>query len=122
MYFMNKDKIYDLLFWSSMGVIIIWMILKATGVINTPVFVQLIPYAGGIFAFGVFFEMMRDFKNEIKSIKEDTKELRRTDQSLVSDVSQIKFRMEKVEGRLDQVENKINSVESILGKIRKTIS
>lgn len=113
---------YDLLFWSSMGVIVVWMILKAIGVINTPMFVQLIPYAGGIFAFGVFFQMMREFKNEIKSIKEDTKELRKTDQSLVSDVSQIKFRMEKVEGRLDGLEISMNSIDLRLGRVEAKIS
>lgn len=72
---MNKDKIYDLIFWTSMIVILVWIILKAVGIINTPVVIQLIPYAGGIFAFGVFFQVIKDLKDQMKEVKDDLKQI-----------------------------------------------
>ena len=48
---------------------------KGIGIINTPVLVQLIPFAGGIFAFGVFFQMIKDLKEQMKEMKSDIKQI-----------------------------------------------
>ena len=94
---MNKDKIYDFVFWTSMATVIIWMFLKGIGVINTPVLIQLIPYAGGIFAFGVFFQTVKGLKEEIKDIKVDLNEVKKSQQNMALDMSEVKTRLGHVE-------------------------
>lgn len=72
---MNKQNIYDFIFWTSMIVTLVWIILKGVGIINTPPLIQIIPYAGGIFAFGVFFQMIKDSKKQLKEVKNDIKQI-----------------------------------------------
>lgn len=94
---MNKDKIYEVIFWTSMITVLIWMFLKGIGVINTPVIIQLIPYAGGIFAFGVFFQMVKGLKDEVKDIKTDLNDVKKSQQNMAIDMSEVKTRLSHVE-------------------------
>jgi hypothetical protein len=65
----DKTLIYSWIFWISIGVIVVWIILKAYSIINTPTFVQFIPYIGAIFAAGSIFQIIRDNKRDLSSIK-----------------------------------------------------
>ncbi len=100
----DKQKIYDFIFWTSMSVILVWIILKGFGIINTPVFIQLIPYAGGIFAFGIFFQMIKDLKEQIKDIKSEVKEVKVDITSVKVDLSGVKTDISQIKGRLNVVE------------------
>ena len=48
--FKVNPVVYDWIFWISIGVVVVWMILKAVGVIHSPVWQELLPLAGGLAA------------------------------------------------------------------------
>ncbi len=66
---MNKIKIYDIIFWTSLLVIAIWIVLKMFGVINSPVWIEMVPYLGLIFAAGSFYQSVRSMKLDISDFK-----------------------------------------------------
>ncbi len=108
----EKQKIYDFVFWTSMSVVAVWIVLKAVGVINTPIIVQLIPYAGGIFAFGAFFQLIKEVKNQVKEIKDDLGEVKKSQQSMLIDTSQIKIRLVHVEKDTEKIWSRLNTTEN----------
>lgn len=107
---LDKEKIYDLIFWTSMGVILLWIILKSVGVINTPITIQLIPYAGGIFAFGVFFQMIKDLKEQIRDIKDDIKGVKEEVKEVKVDLNGVKMDISQIKTRLGVVETFVHSL------------
>jgi len=66
---MNKNKVYDIIFWVSMLVIVVWIILKMIGVINSPVWMQMIPYMSIVFAAGAFYQSINAMKADIADLK-----------------------------------------------------
>ena len=50
----------DVVFWIALIILIIWIVLKSFGYINTPVVVELIPYISGIFIAGVIWQQFRN--------------------------------------------------------------
>lgn len=74
---MNKIKIYDIVFWVSMLVIAIWIILKMFGVINSPVWIEMIPYLGIIFAAGSFYQSVNSMKSDVSDLKSRTNSIER---------------------------------------------
>ena len=105
-----------------MVTVIIWMFLKGIGLINTPVLIQLIPYAGGIFAFGVFFQTVKGLKEEIKGIKVDLKDVK-------VDLNEMKFELNTVNVDLNDVKKSqqnmaldISEVKTRLGHVERSVS
>jgi hypothetical protein len=86
----NSTIIYVWIFWLSMAVMAVWVVLKAAGIINSPVWVELIPYASAIFAAGSFFQMFIDMKKDFVIFK------RR--------VERIAVGLTKVESKFERVE------------------
>jgi hypothetical protein len=74
---MNKIKIYDIIFWASMLVIAIWIVLKMFGVINSPVWIEMIPYLSIIFAAGSFYQSVNSMKLDILDLKSRTNGIER---------------------------------------------
>ena len=60
-----KTKVYVIIFWVSLLVIAVWILLKALGYIQTPVLVEMMPYAGAIFAMGAFFQILYDLRKNV---------------------------------------------------------
>src|SRR3989338_5441345 len=65
----DPDLIYIIIVWASLAVIAAWIVLKAFGVINTPWWQQVLPFAGVIFGLGGFFQMFVHMKDDVKGIK-----------------------------------------------------
>lgn len=80
---MEKIKIYDVLFWTSILVIAIWVFLKMIGVIQSPVWVEMIPYAGAIFAVGAFYQLVKTMRIDITDLKVRTN-------SIEKDITELK--------------------------------
>lgn len=72
--FNMKDytKLYTIIFWLSMLYILLWVILKAAGVINTPELLELFPIITAIFGAGVFFQMIRDVRERLTKLESKT--------------------------------------------------
>ncbi len=64
-----KDKILYISGWVALGIVTLWLILKAVGIIQTPVWIQMIPYAGAIFWAGVTYQQFNSIKEDVKSLK-----------------------------------------------------
>jgi len=69
-------KVYDWIFWMSLSVVFIWMVLKAIGIINTPEWQELVPLAGAIFAGGAFYQKVNTMEKKLEHIDKDTNQLK----------------------------------------------
>jgi len=80
---MAKKDVWDILFWTAMIILILYIIGKLTGVINTPEWVDLIPLITLVFLIGAFYQKVSNFmevmykrtdylKKEIDEIKMKT--------------------------------------------------
>jgi len=58
---MRKTIFWDILFWMAMIILILYIIGKLTGIINTPEWVDLIPLITLVFIMGAFYQKVRSF-------------------------------------------------------------
>jgi len=99
-YMAIRDRIADILIIGGATFILVWATLKSLGVINTPVWVEMLPMfavAGTIFV-GIF---------KLGSLKE----------SIMSRFSALEKRMDGVERRLDKIETKLERMDERLIKL-----
>ncbi len=80
----KKEFNWMILFWISISILFIWLVLKELGYINTPELVRLIPYFTGILALLSFVKEFGELKSEVKGlgiymkeIKVEIKEIRK---------------------------------------------
>jgi len=73
---MNKrGGFWDFLAWIVLGLILLWLVLKTTGVINTPDLITYAPYFGAVYLAGWAMKKLDTAVDEIKDLKkfkEDT--------------------------------------------------
>jgi len=102
--FKRRNLIFDILIYSCLAIITIWLILKTVGVINTPDYIKLIPgYVGVISATLVmvkFGASIGEMKNDIGWLK---KGFRRMDNRQ----GKMAVTLGRVEERLSHVENDV---------------
>ena len=56
-----KRSVWDYLFYASMAVILIWLVLKMTGVIQTPIWLEYgVPIGSFVVGFIMFFQSIND--------------------------------------------------------------
>lgn len=101
------SKVYDWIFLTSLAFIAVWMVLKAVGIINSPAWQELLPFAGAIFGAGAFYQKMREMEYNIKGIKgkishidSDIGHLRIDAEVLKSDVGYLKIELNAVKRKL----------------------
>ncbi|HLC85976.1 MAG TPA: hypothetical protein VJG30_01690 [Candidatus Nanoarchaeia archaeon] len=78
----DYTNIYTAIFWISLVSILIWLILKALGYINTPPLIELMPFFSAVFGAGAFFQMIRDIKNRVINVESEIKDVKMTVHSL----------------------------------------
>ncbi len=67
---MNKElSIWDVLAWVALGIIILWIILKITGVINTPLWLQYVPVYGAVYIAGWQIHKLASVSEDVKELK-----------------------------------------------------
>lgn len=74
----KKEVILDIIFWTAMAVLVAWTVAKAIGLINSPTWIEAIPYATVIFVAGSLWQKLinisdglTDVKRELINIKKD---------------------------------------------------
>ncbi len=83
-----RMKILDAIIYACFGFILVWAILKAAGVFNTPIWLELAPIATGSmgamflvyrfgFAFGNLTGDVNHLKEDVKEIKHELKDFRK---------------------------------------------
>ena len=68
---MNKRGLsfWDVLAWIVLVGILVWLILKGIGVINTPSFVELAPYFGAVYLVGWQIHKLETVSSDVKELK-----------------------------------------------------
>ena len=66
---MTKISWSDIIFWLALLVLLIWIILKSLGFINSPAVVELIPYLSGIFIAGAIWWQFRNMQSDLHQIQ-----------------------------------------------------
>src|SRR3989344_5715032 len=72
----HNTVIYDWIFWVSIAVIVIWMILKAAGIIDSPVWQELLPFAGAVAAIAAYFQKTGASFQKVDHIVQDLHEFK----------------------------------------------
>lgn len=105
---MTKDKIYAIIFWTSLLVILVWVILKMIGVINSPVWIQLIPYFSAVFAAGAFFQSINSIKLDVSDLK--------------ARMGSVELRTHNMEKDIIEVKTNVNHFDSDLHDLKVRIA
>lgn len=85
-------KIVDYILYLSLLVLAIWVIGKLFGIIQSPVWVEMFPYAAALMAAGAFLEMVRRMTKDVKEVSQK--------------VSNIDARVIRMEAKMEGVELK----------------
>lgn len=103
--------VYDWIFWISVAVVVIWMILKAVGIIQSPVWQELLPYAGAFAAVVAYFQKTGAYLQKIDYIGQDIHDSK-LEMREFRDKTEIKF--EEVKAELHKHDNRLIRIEAKL--------
>ncbi len=67
---MAKYNFWDILAWISVAGIVLWLILKVTGIINTPLLLEYAPYFGVAYFLGWNIHKLENISKDAKDLKE----------------------------------------------------
>lgn len=70
---MDRIKVYDAIFWFSLASILLWVILKVLGYINTPILLEQYPTIGAIFGAGAFFQKVNDMERRLGKLEQESR-------------------------------------------------
>lgn len=80
---MKKFSFWDALAWVILVGILIWLVLKVTGVISTPLLVEYAPYFGAVYLAGWQI-------NKLAVVAEDVKELKKFKEATIKEINNLK--------------------------------
>lgn len=69
---MVKRNFWDWLAWVVLAGILLWIILKMLGIINTPILLQYAPYLGAVYLAGWNVHKLDSVASEFKSFRTET--------------------------------------------------
>jgi len=64
-----KASIWDIIAWIVLAGIFIWLLLKAFGIINTPILVEYAPYFGAVYLAGWQINKLANVAKEVEGLK-----------------------------------------------------
>lgn len=103
--------IYDWIFWISIAVIVVWMILKAAGIIHSPAWQELLPYLGYAAAIAAFFLKAGAFSQKVDYIAKDLHEFK-LEMHEFKNKTEIRF--DEVKAELHKHDNRLIRIEAKL--------
>ena len=65
----KKRNIWDILTWIVLAGILIWIILKMLGIINTPILIEYAPYLGAVYLAGWQMHKLEIVALDVKELK-----------------------------------------------------
>ncbi len=93
---MQKEKIWEIVFYSSLSVVMIWVILKSVGIIQTPFWLEYgVPIAG--FVIGIL-SLYQNLTNNIKELAIDLAKISVKLSHVEKDVDVLKSEVSKNRG------------------------
>ena len=103
--------VYDWMFWISVAVVVVWMVLKAVGVIQSPAWQELLPYAGSLAAIVAYFQKSGRYLEKIDHIGIDLHNFK-AEMSEFRNKTEIRF--EEVKAQLHKHDNRLIRIEAKL--------
>ena len=100
----DYTNIYAVIFWISLLSILIWVILKSLGIINTHQVIEWFPVISAIFGVGVFFQTVFSMKNKLEKLENRTDKIAHGLTRLEFDITSFKS---EVNAKLRSIENKL---------------
>ncbi len=82
-----RSKVYGAIGWTGLALILLWYILKSTGVIKTPLWIELLPMAIAVFTAGAFVQRIC---SDIGELKRDVTALKIRTNHLEKDMHYVK--------------------------------
>ena len=79
----KRKSIWDILAWIILAGILIWLILKMFGIINTPILLEFAPYLSAVYLAGWAM-------HKLETVASDVKELKRFRESTITEINKIK--------------------------------
>ena len=98
-------KIYSTLFWLSLLSILIWVILKIIGVINTPPLIEWFPVIVAIFGAGVFYQ---EIMNKFGKLENTTNKTQEDIEFMKSDINSLDKRVGILEVEMRDVKKLVS--------------
>lgn len=95
-----KDKILEWAGWFSLGICAVWVLLKAIGIIQSPIWIEMIPYAGAIFGAGIGFQILKDLKFRIEKIEPKMNEIEKDQIHILNETTNLNQRLSIIEQKL----------------------
>jgi|SRR3989344_3189597 len=93
----NHNSMWDIIAWFVLIGILIWLILKAFGVINTPVLLEYAPFFGAVYLAGWAMhkldrstEDIKELKSEMKNTDKRIKDIELSTRDIQFDINAIK--------------------------------
>ena len=71
----KSGHIWDIIAWVILALIALWLILKVTGIINTPLWIQYSPLFGAIYLAGWSMHKLKTATDNIKDMKTELKDI-----------------------------------------------
>ena len=86
---MKKEmSFWDILAWVVLAGILIWLVLKMFGVINTPILIEYAPYLGAVYLAGWQI-------HKLATVAEDVKDLKKFRGATINEIHDIKINCTK---------------------------
>ena len=92
----DYSKLYAIIFWLSLLSILVWLILKVLGIINTPLWLELFPLFSAIFGAGAFFQMSFDMRKRLSKLENRTEKIASGLTTVEFDIKYIKKEMQNL--------------------------
>ena len=80
---MIKRSFWDILAWVVLALILLWLILKVLGFVNTPEILAYAPYFGAVYIAGWAM-------HKLDSVAEDVRDLKRFQKSTIDEINKLK--------------------------------
>ncbi len=108
---MARRRWLDIIFYLILAVVLVWAILKSVGIIQSPVFTEMIPVYGIVFGAGIAYWELRTVRKDVDGLKVESKEVKER-------VIKLEGKAETTEKTLLQVNERIKIIETLSRKKR----
>ena len=88
----KKISVWDIIAWLFLILLIIWLILKISGIINTPALIEYFPYFGLAYWAGWAIHKLGNVSNDIGQLKNFAKETIKEVNNLKTEIGKINLK------------------------------
>lgn len=92
---------WSVIFWIGIIIIFLWLMAKAVGLINTPWYIEIIPYIGALAVLGAIIKKIGEYTYKIDIMFQDIKDIK-------LDLKDLRLKSENHEVRLVKLETKLS--------------